>query len=77
VGRFYLEAPGAVGGKPEKSVAYLEKSTALDPYFFLANAYLIRAYKATGQAARAKDLLASYKKKFAGLSAPMREVGDL
>jgi len=77
VGRYYLEAPAAVGGNPGKSVAYLEKAVTLDPNFFLAAAYMIRAYQATGKPARATQLLADYKRRFAGLPAPLHEAADL
>jgi tetratricopeptide (TPR) repeat protein len=77
VGRFYLEAPAVIGGNPAKAVPLLEKAGALDPCFFLGQAYLARAYQATGKPARARDVLAAYRKRFAGLPAPMREVADL
>jgi hypothetical protein len=73
VGRYYLEAPGPIGGDPPKSIAYLERAAALDPYFYKANLWLITALKATGRADRARQLAVTYRAKFAGLDAPMRE----
>lgn len=77
VGRFYLEAPAVIGGNPTKAVPLLEKAAALDPCFFLGQAYLARAYQATGKPARAREVLAAYRKRFAGLPAPMREIAEI
>jgi hypothetical protein len=77
VGRYFLEAPAAIGGNPAKGVPLLEKAASLDPCFFLGQAYLIRAYQATGKAGKAKELLAGYRRRFAGLPAPLHEVADL
>lgn len=77
IARFYLEAPGPIGGSPAKSVAFFEKAMAVDPYFYKAHEWYVRALLATGKAARAHEQLAMYRRKFAGLTAPIREVADL
>ena len=77
IGRFYLEAPGVVGGNPSKAVPTLERAVRLDPYDFLHDAWLIRAYEKTGQSARATSEISSYKRKFGGLPAAMAELGTI
>jgi tetratricopeptide (TPR) repeat protein len=77
LGRFYLLAPGLIGGNAGKSVGYLEKATDLEPYFYPAQAWLVRAYVETGKKDKAAQALAEFKRKFSALPEAMREVADI
>jgi tetratricopeptide (TPR) repeat protein len=77
LGRFYLLAPGLIGGNPGKSVGYLERATQLEPYFYPAQAWLVRAYVETGKKDNAARELAEFKRKFSSLPEAMREISDI
>lgn len=77
LGRFYLLAPGLIGGNAGKSVGYLEKATQLEPYFYPAQAWLVRAYAETGKKDKASAELAEFKKKFGALPEAMREIANI
>jgi tetratricopeptide (TPR) repeat protein len=77
VGRYYFEAPAAIGGNQAKAITYFEQTVAIDPYVFPPQAWLIRALRKTGKAERAADLLKQYRRRFAQLPQALREVADL
>jgi tetratricopeptide (TPR) repeat protein len=74
LGRFHYVAPLILGGDPNQAVGLLEKSKAVDPYFYLNHAYLIRALRKTGQLDKAKVEATYYRAKFQGLPAAEREL---
>lgn len=76
LGRFYLLAPSILGDKG-KAVDLLERAGTMDPFFYLNDAYLIRAYQADGQANKAKVEAAFYRAKFQGLAAPAAELAKI
>lgn len=77
LGRFYLQAPGVVGGDPAKALKPLARAVALDPYYFNAGAWYLKALAANGKQAEARAALADYKRKFAALPAAQAAVADL
>jgi tetratricopeptide (TPR) repeat protein len=76
LGRFYLLAPPLMGDKG-RAVELLRRADDLDPFFYLNDAYLIRALIANGQADKAKVEVAMYRAKYEGLDAPMVELARL
>lgn len=77
LGRFYLLAPGLIGGNAGKSVSYLEKANQLEPYFYPAQAWLVRAYAETGKKDKAATELAEFKQKFKAVPEAMGEVANI
>jgi tetratricopeptide (TPR) repeat protein len=77
LGRFYLEAPGVVGGDPQKAALALSKAVQLDPYYFLADAWYIRALKKTDQNTRATAEISSYQHKFGSLAEARAELASI
>lgn len=77
LGRFYLEAPGMIGGNPAKAMPYLEKAIGLQPYDYELQAWYIRGLVANHQTAKAKSAMAAYKAKFLRLPEAMREAASI
>lgn len=67
LGRFYLEAPGALGGGLPNAIAAFRAAIALDPFYHRARAALIAALADAGYADDARQELADYRHDFAGL----------
>lgn len=76
LGRFYLLAPPILGDN-DKAVEYLDRANTMDPYFFLNDAYLIRALAKDGQPDKARVEKVFYRAKFQGLERPMAELATL
>jgi tetratricopeptide (TPR) repeat protein len=70
LGRFYREAPGALGGSWHRAAQEFRAAVALDPNYYMAQHALIAALEASGQDA-AKER-AAYEKRFAELPAVPR-----
>ncbi|HEY9723872.1 MAG TPA: tetratricopeptide repeat protein [Oscillatoriaceae cyanobacterium] len=77
LGRFYLEAPGVIGGDPAKSLPYLEKAVGMQPYDYEIVAWYIRGLVANHQNAKAREALADYHKKFLREPEALREVTNI
>jgi tetratricopeptide (TPR) repeat protein len=73
LGRFYLLAPFILGDA-DKAVDYLSRADTMDPFFYLNDAFLIRAYIKDGKPDKAKVERAFYQAKFQGLSQPAAEL---
>jgi tetratricopeptide (TPR) repeat protein len=77
LGRYYVEAPGAVGGDPSKGLPLLVKALKLEPNYHAIRANYIRGLIAAGKPADAKEEWGRFKADFGGLSAVMGEVKDI
>jgi tetratricopeptide (TPR) repeat protein len=77
MGRYYVEAPGAVGGDPKKGVPLLEKAAKAEPFFYAIQANYIRGLIAAGQKAEAKEQWGRFKASFGEYPAVMREAKDI
>lgn len=73
LGRYYLLAPGLLGDSA-KAVDLLGRANDMDPFFFLNDAYYIRALVKDKQATKARAEVAFYKAKFQELPAPATEL---
>lgn len=67
LGRFYVVAPGAIGGDPAKALDPLRKALALDPYYFNTHLWYLKALGATGRKADYQAEAADYKTRFKDL----------
>lgn len=72
LGRFYMEAPRAVGGDPGKAVEALRVSVSLNPNYFLGQLWLIRALRKAGLAHEAQAQTEAYRRRFSGLPRAMQ-----
>ncbi len=77
LGRYFVEAPGAVGGDPKKGLPLLEKALKLEPNYHAIRAHYIRGLLATDKKAEAKEEWRRFKVDFGGLSDVMGEVKDI
>jgi tetratricopeptide (TPR) repeat protein len=73
LGRYYLLAPSLLGDSG-KAVEYLGRANDMDPFFFLNDAYYIRALVKDKQEAKARAEVAFYKAKFQDLPEPAAEL---
>ncbi|MDB5097809.1 MAG: transrane and repeat-containing protein [Cyanobacteria bacterium RYN_339] len=73
LGRYYLLAPGLLGDSG-KAVEYLGRANDMDPFFYLNDAYYIRALLHDKQTNKAKAEAAFYRAKFQELSEPAAEL---
>lgn len=77
LGRYYVEAPGAVGGDPKKGLPLIEKALKTEPYYHPFRANYIRGLIAAGQKAEAKEQWARFKADFGDYAGVMREAKDI
>jgi tetratricopeptide (TPR) repeat protein len=73
LGRYYLLAPGLLGDSG-RAVEYLGRANDMDPFFYLNDAFYIRALVKDKQAAKARAEVAFYQAKFQELPAPAAEL---
>lgn len=69
LGRFYREAPGALGGSWHRAAQEFRAAVALDPHYYLARQALIGALEASCQDAAAER--AEYRQRFRELPGAM------
>jgi tetratricopeptide (TPR) repeat protein len=67
MGRFYRDAPGALGGSWSNAMMHFRTAVALDPWYFPARLALIDALAHNGQVAEAELLRVDFSKRFGGL----------
>lgn len=77
LGRYLVEAPGAVGGDPKKGVPLIEQALKDEPYHPAIRANYIRGLAASGQKAAAKEEWTRFKADFGSFSGVMREAKDI
>jgi tetratricopeptide (TPR) repeat protein len=77
LGRYFVEAPSAVGGDPKKGLPLIEKALKSEPFYHAMRANYIRGLAAAGQKADAKAEWARFKTDFGGFSGVMREAKDI
>jgi uncharacterized protein HemY len=71
LGRFYREAPGALGGSWHRAAAEFEAALDLDPNYHLAALALIDALEQCGKPAEAQARREAYRKRFRDLPAAL------
>jgi tetratricopeptide (TPR) repeat protein len=76
LGRYYLLAPGLLGDSA-KAVELLGRANDMDPFFYLNDAYYIRALVKDKQGPKAKAEAAFYRAKFQGLNEPAAELARI
>lgn len=67
LGRFYLQAPGAIGGGLPNAIAAFRSAIALDPFYHRARAELIQALEQAGADGEARELAHDFHQRFKGL----------
>lgn len=77
LGRYYVEAPGAVGGDPKKGLPLLSKAIKLEPTYYAIQANYLRGLIASGQKAEAKEAWSRFRADFADYAAVMADVKDI
>lgn len=76
LGRYFLEAPGPVGGDAEKGTALLTKATRDDPSDFVIRGYYVRGLLKTAPA-QAKEEAGRFFKDFGELAEARKEFPDV
>lgn len=76
LGRYFLEAPGAVGGDPVKGTRMLEKAARMDLGDFVIRGYWVRGLQKTDPD-KAKDEAARFLKDFEALAESRKEFPDV
>ncbi|MDB5100357.1 MAG: hypothetical protein JWM80_4778 [Cyanobacteria bacterium RYN_339] len=71
LGRFYREAPGALGGSWARAAAEFRAAEELDPYYHPALLALVEALEACGEANEARAEREAYRQRFRDLPAAM------
>ncbi|MNX02502.1 tetratricopeptide repeat protein [compost metagenome] len=77
LGRYFVEAPGAIGGDPKKGLPLIEKALKVEPYYHVMRANYVRGLIAAGQKAEAKEEWTRFKSDFSGFEGVMREAKDI
>lgn len=77
LGRYYVEAPGPVGGDPKKGVPLISKALQLEPKHPAIRANHIRGLIAAGQKAEAKEQWAKFKADFGDYAKVLAEAKDI
>lgn len=76
LGRYYLEAPGAVGGDPKKAMTLLTKAAKLDSSDWIIRGYQVRGLYQTNDA-DAKDAAERYVREFSDIRASKKVFADV
>jgi len=77
MGRYFVEAPGAVGGDPRKGLPLLEKAIKLEPHYHAIRANYVRGLIAAGEKAEAKVQWTRFQADFGDMPGIMRTVKDI
>lgn len=76
LGRYFLEAPGAVGGDPKKGTAILGKAAKMDVTDFVVRGWYVRGLFQTNDA-EAKEQAARYASDFSDIAASKKVFADV
>lgn len=76
LGRFYLAAPGPLGGSPDRALAELEAALAQAPFYYLTHAWYARALEAAGQVAEAEGQRVLFRERYATYPGALAELED-
>lgn len=76
LGRYFLEAPGAVGGDPKKGTSILAKAAKMDTTDFVIRGWYVRGLIQTNDAS-AKDQAEGYVRDFSDLPSSKKQFADV
>lgn len=77
LGRYYVEAPGAVGGDPKKGLPLLTKALQQEPHYHAIRAHYMRGLLAVGKTAEAKAEWERFKSDFGDYPAVLKTAKDV